>query len=110
MLKGSDKLTKQLNAISSLKLSSKAAATIIYNRSQELVPVDTGELKESGEVIDVGNNQFTVQYGTDHAIFQEFGTSTQHGTPFLRPAIDDTRDEVLKATADEIEKEIKEAI
>lgn len=59
--------------------------------AKRLCPVDTGRLRasishvvtvEAGEVVGVvGSN-------VDYAPHQEYGTSTQPGTPFLRPALD----------------------
>lgn len=87
----------------------------VFERSQELVPVDTGELKDSGHVVVVeeGNRVYArVQYDAAHAGFCEFGTGirgsesagagdvsyspTWHGMPaqpYLRPASDSVRPE-----------------
>ena len=58
--------------------------------AKDLCPVDTGRLRASitTEPGDAGG-EFSVRIGTDvfYAIFQEFGTRYQSGTPFLRPAL-----------------------
>lgn len=49
----------------------------VYERSQELVPVDTGELKASGHVVvvEAGNRCYArVQYDAPHAGYVEWGT------------------------------------
>lgn len=55
-----------------------------FERSQEEVPVDTGELKDSGEIVDTGDT-ITFRYTADHAIPVEAGTSphTIEGNPLL---------------------------
>lgn len=85
----------------------------VYDRSQALVPVNTGELKASGEkqVEEVGKTiRGTVSYSAGHAGYVEFGTgsagasSTGAGPysydpnwpgmaaqPFLRPAYDEAK-------------------
>lgn len=52
-------------------------ANAIFETSQELVAVDTGELKASGAVeVNQSGNEVSaeVSYGTNHAMFSEFGT------------------------------------
>lgn len=89
----------------------------VYDGSQALVPVDTGELKESGEiVIDDSGKTVTgrVRYTSDHAEFNEFGTGQRGAasagagagpydenwpgmpaTPFLRPPYDEIKPATL---------------
>lgn len=61
--------------------------------AKALAPVDTGDLRESISTTIVGDGRSgvmaaeigpTVEYG----IFQEYGTSTQSGTPYMGPAFD----------------------
>lgn len=46
------------------------AAEMVFDRSQELVPVDTGRLKASGRIIDgekrEGYEEYRIQYGGDY--------------------------------------------
>lgn len=71
----------------------RRAAYAIQADAQALAPVDTGALRSSITTTIEGDGRFgtmaaeigpTVEYG----IYQEFGTSTQSGTPFLTPAFD----------------------
>lgn len=64
------------------------AAQAVLNYARDHVPVDTGELRDSLELLDEGDG-YRVQVGTDHWIFPEFGTSDMPAEPYLRPAIDD---------------------
>lgn len=44
-----------------------------FRVSQEKAPVDTGELKQSGEIVDTGD-VITFRYTADHALLVESGT------------------------------------
>lgn len=44
------------------------AATKVFERSQELVPVDTGNLKGSGSMQKTGDHEFEVGYSADYAL------------------------------------------
>lgn len=92
------------SALNGLLRSSGGPAAIALERTalrvetaaKRFAPVDTGRLRASittvmgedsdGLVAYVGSN---VQY----AIYQEYGTRFQSGTPFLRPALDAARTE-----------------
>ena len=87
----------------------------VFERSQELVHVDTGDLKASGKVVVVveENRVYArVQYDSDHAAFNEFGTGARGAAspgagdgpynenwpgmaaiPFIRPASDEIKPE-----------------
>ncbi len=110
-IRGADKLLKQLNELQHLKTKEAKLemAKVLFNESQNLVPVDTGELKDSGSIEEDGDN-VSVGYSADHAIFQEFGTIYQTGTPFLRPAIDNTSHKLTKVAGEEIEAEIRKVL
>ena len=94
-----------------------AALKIIYDRSQDLVAVDTGALKESGKINEAQSTGLTVagsvEYTASYAAFVEFGTGIRGAAspgagegpynpkwpgmvaqPFLRPPLDQSRDEV----------------
>lgn|SRR4051812_49220364 len=58
----------------------------ILDVSQQLVPVLTGELKASGAVEVISKTHVRVGYGTDHAIYPEYGTVHQAAQPYLTPA------------------------
>ena len=99
------------------------AASAVLEISQGLVPVDTGELKASGgtsvEWKGSAVNGY-VTYSADHAAYNEFGTGQRGaasgngapgitydpawpgmtGSPFVRPALDLGRQQVLDAIKD----------
>ena len=96
--------------------SVEAAVDLIYDRSQELVPRDTGELAASGvkTVNDTGKTVVgKVAYTSDHAEFVEFGTGIRGASspgagigpynenwpgmaasPFMRPAYDESKEPI----------------
>ena len=93
---------------------------IVFDRSQEIVPVRTGELKASGHVFapeDTGSKIVGgVGYAADYAAFVEYGTGIrgaaspgaganisysptwpgQIAQPFLRPSADSSQDDIEK--------------
>lgn len=56
----------------------------IADDSRRLVPVDTGELRNSIKVRPVLGR---VEVGTDHWLFVEYGTRFMDAQPFIRPAL-----------------------
>lgn len=61
--------------------------------AKQLAPVDTGDLRNSisSDVFGDGRNgAMTAEVGptVEYGIYQEYGTSTQPGQPFLGPAYD----------------------
>lgn len=63
----------------------------VYDLSQEYVPVDTGDLKESGHVVEMGSGYRLIydaknRSGIPYGGFVEYGTSRTPAQPFLNPA------------------------
>ncbi len=92
----------------------QAFAELVLQEAQAIVPVDTGELRDSGSVVmEEGDKRVTghIVFSAPHAAFVEFGTG-QRGAgspgagpysysptwkgmaaqPYLRPALDTARD------------------
>lgn len=51
------------------------------------IPVLTGELLASAEVVRLAEGGQRLQVGTDHWLFPEFGTEFMPAEPFLRPTL-----------------------
>jgi HK97 gp10 family phage protein len=71
----------------------RKAAHDIESDAKLLAPVDTGALKNSISTTITGDGRgwsMTAEIGptVDYGIHQEYGTSTQSGTPFMGPAFD----------------------
>lgn len=78
-------------------------AKVVLDKSQELVPVDKGDLRDSGHI-----EGSEVIYDSNHSIFVEFGTYKVAAQPFLRPAVDENEAEIVEAAAQEIQSQVKE--
>jgi len=89
------------NSVEKVKFKAEAKAI-------SLVPVDTGRLKGSITVKDLGPYDFELRAGytndVDYAQYVEYGTSKMKAQPFLRPAIEYARKEVVKDLNKEIKK------
>ena len=55
------------------------------------IPVLSGELLASAELIHLPDGGQRLQVGTDHWIFPEFGTSDMAAEPYLRPTLDELK-------------------
>ena len=95
--------------------SVQAAAQVILDGSQVLVPVDTGELKASGRMeVDESGRTARVIYDAGHAAYVEFGTGQAGAAsagagggpydpnwpgmaaqPYLRPAYEEAKPVIL---------------
>ena len=99
------------------------AQQIVLEAAQEIVHVRSGELRASGklgEAVDDGSSVTgTVIFDCDHAAYAEFGTGRRgeaspmagdgpydpnwpgmEPIPYLRPALDETRDQVMEVFRD----------
>lgn len=71
----------------------RRTALAIEADAKALAPVDTGDLQNSVSTTITGDGRhgsMTAEIGptVEYGIYQEFGTSTQAGTPFMGPAYD----------------------
>ncbi|WP_333702895.1 HK97-gp10 family putative phage morphogenesis protein [Sphingobium yanoikuyae] len=120
------KLVKIRDAVSpqSRERSLMAGAVVVQNEARRLAPVLTGNLRDSIIVsLDGGLNSsavsqrrfFTAVYiGPSrgkgfYGHMVEFGTSHSAPHPFMRPALDNTREEVKRAMGNSIWIDIKKA-
>lgn len=72
-------------------------AKAVYDKSQSIVPVDTGELKNSCKIDKVDKGHYRVVYDSDHAIYahEQPQSSRKNGySQFLRIAVEDVSDDV----------------
>jgi HK97 gp10 family phage protein len=87
---------------------SEEIANDIATTARRLVPVDTGYLKASIEVLKKvsGSSGYFVNVYADYAVFVEFGTRYQRAQPYLTPAANLARiNMVAKAT-----RELRQAL
>jgi len=89
----------------------------VQREATKLAPVDIGILQASigaeakGGILDVQKvgSQIVGRMGSriEYAPYQEFGTSKMKAQPYLRPALEQTRDEVVKMFEKGIAKVLK---
>lgn len=112
--KGTNQLLKKLEAMG--PDAKKAAATVVARGvlrisadAKRFAPVDTGRLRDEIH-FDVEETKEDVigQVISDveYAVFQEFGTRFQRGTPYMRPAFNKNRTRI----DNEFKAEIKKAV
>jgi len=102
---------RQLNGLLKIdtKEAEKSGAEIILKNALEIVPVKTGNLKNSGEIQETSDG-YAVAFMADYAAIVEYGSSRQPAQPYLRPAIDENEKEILDAVAKVVQDEIKDKL
>lgn len=68
-----------------------AEAEAIRRDEAEMVPVDTGELRESIYVVSTGDHSAEVHVGALHGIWIEFGRVSADAQPYAQPAAERSR-------------------
>lgn len=97
--------------------ATRAGANVVRDEARRLVPVKTQALKKSiGLIKRKAKSKTEVTFSITprkggkvnvfYGRFRELGTSTSPAKPFLRPAIENSTDEVLQATKDYIAKRL----
>jgi HK97 gp10 family phage protein len=105
------KLYAQLDRISDINQVSsiRPGAEVILRHAQENAPVDTGFLRDSGQIVEESDG-VAVEFTADYAAAVEYGTSKMAAQPYLRPAIDEYEKEILSVVADKVQEEVKAKI
>lgn len=89
--------------------SSEEMAERVQSLAKDYVPVDTGRLRDSIRVNQVGRAKFTVGPGdeVEYAEFVEYGTSVSPAQPYMRPALELARREFGRRVARTVRAEIR---
>lgn len=96
-----------------LRSAIRSAARPVVKEAKLLVPVDEGDLKagikSSVSVKQGGSVEALIGFEQDdfYGRFVELGTSKMPARPFLRPALENKQDEVVKIFADAIDAQIQ---
>ena len=134
-IKNVDKLVAKLDNLSKVQLEQalNKACLIVENEAKKLCPVDTGQLRGS-ITHEVAEKEGRVGTNVEYAPYVEYGTGLfttkgdgrqerwsyqdgegnwhstigQHPQPFLHPALNNNREQVLQTIKDEASKEIKD--
>jgi HK97 gp10 family phage protein len=80
-------------------------AIIALRHATEIVPVDTGFLRDSGQ-LDREDDSPMFGFAADYAEPVEFGTSKMAAQPYVRPAVDNHRDEIEEAMLKKLENKV----
>jgi HK97 gp10 family phage protein len=65
--------------------------------AKDVVPVKTGNLKNSIQTETKGDLNADVRVGAEYGIYVEYGTRKMSARPFLRPAAEKVKDEFVEA-------------
>lgn len=85
-------------------------ATMIFNKSQELCPIDTKRLRDSGRIsIDRTSEGFSaaITYSTDYAIYVHEDLTKYHNPPTQAKFLEQPARERLPRMLSNIEKRVK---
>jgi len=72
-----------------------SAAKLVWDTAISLVPVRTGRLKNSIHILKEKELERIIRADTEYAAFVEFGTSRMAARPFMRPALEARRAEIM---------------
>lgn len=72
------------------------ATDILEKKAKSNAPKDTGELANSIDSAPIGDLKRRVGTDVEYAPHVEFGTFKQAARPFLRPAVKQSRDKMLR--------------
>lgn len=90
-----------------IKRSLILSGVLVAQRATKKSPIDTGRLKRSithSMPKQTGKLAYQVDVGTnvEYAPFQEFGTKFMKEQPYLRPALEESREDIKKLIAKNI--------
>ena len=97
---------KQLKAVEGLEHVPLAGGRMIAQNAQKKAPVDTGYLKSKIRAR-AGKKSVVVESPAPYSVHVEFGTWKMAAQPFMRPAIDEHRRQILEVEKAAVEAEIQ---
>jgi HK97 gp10 family phage protein len=115
------RLNQQLAAIQNIDIIAALmpAGNVLKQAAVEIVPVDTGHLRDSITVEELPPSEHGImvyagagEYDVDYACFVEFGTSNPNYPiqPYMRPALDENQDAMNRAVALDIQRQLNDLI
>lgn len=94
-IRGTEELSRairELGKLDGVRNVVKKHGAQMQSTSQRLAPVDTGFLKQNIKLyVEDGGLTARVKSEADYAVYQEYGTRFQSGTPHIRPAFNRQR-------------------
>lgn len=118
-LQGQEELLRNLKKLGDklsdgMEAAVKAGALLVQNDAKVKAPYLTGNLHRSihSETTEKSDEKVVIQVGTDviYAAPQEFGTDTIPAHPYLRPALDENKDNVPKEIGEALADVVRKAI
>lgn len=104
------KLIMQLHNMKGIaKFAPMLAAQLIALRASQIAPRDTGYMAEH-ITAQKKDNVAQVVSEADYSVYVEFGTYKMAAQPFMRPAVDQGRSNLLKTAGSAVMQEIKRLI
>jgi HK97 gp10 family phage protein len=107
-IQGMDQLLAKLKKLKELKDNPDAllaGAFVLEKYSKENAPVLTGFLRASGSSRKAGKKAEVI-FSADYALPVEMGTAKRPPNGFVRRALDEHSDDIVKAVGEEISKDI----
>jgi len=86
------------------------SGNIVKTKSQEIVPVKTGNLQRNHFVEKVSNFLTIVGVNAYYAPYVELGTSKMDAQPFLWPALEEKSKDVISLVANALKKDVFESV
>lgn len=107
--KAFDRLSKDIQG-QTLQTAVRVGSLPIQNSAIEKCPVLTGNLRRSIHTEVEGSNTYAqADVGTDvvYAPYVEFGTKRQAAQPYLRPALDENKDNAVREISNVLKELLK---
>lgn len=107
-----ERLLAQLQALASIDPSTVLlpGAHVLRNKAYEnyVQQTDPDAFEDEFVYEESGDGAHVISSEEFNIGIIEFGTGTFGGAPFMRPAIESERENIIRAVADEVQKQIKE--
>ena len=102
----SQKLLKDADALSRSDLATKENAELVVDEAQNLVPVQTGRLRDSIHV-EKSSDGYEAVADTSYAAEVEYGSSTRPASHFMHNALNTVMPQILTNTKTKIDEVLK---
>lgn len=106
-----DRLVMQLRELRGVgKVFPMPAAHVIATRASQIAPRDTGYMAEHIHAEQTADGDAAVISEAPYSGYVEFGTYKMAAQPFMRPAIDEGQNDILKAASKALWLEIQQRL
>ncbi len=102
-------LSKKLNKDEFLKSAERGMTIFVEGPAKRRTAIDTGRLRNS-ETTSIDDDTVITGTNVEYGPYVEFGTARQSPQPFMRPAWDEGKGQVVEYMEEEAQDNIKEVI